>query len=136
MTLSRTAAFVMILFLGCESAPAGPGEWLVRFDGYGPVRIGMTPAEASRALGMKFESEVDLNDPVLARSCFYVWSPSLKDVGFMVTEGRISRVDIDSDTVLTEAGVKINSTIENIIRLYPGRVIIEPHAYTGPEGSI
>ncbi len=48
MTLNRTAAFVMILFLGCESDLSGVGKWLVRFDGYGPVRIGMMPAEASK----------------------------------------------------------------------------------------
>ena len=49
----------------------------------------------------------------------------------MVQKERISRIDIIREsTIETGAGAKIGDTEERIKALYPGRVAVEPHAYT------
>lgn len=99
----------------------------VFINGMGPVRVGMTVAEASRAAGTRLVALGDRGDG----SCFYVKPQSQRnDFGFMVINGRISRVDIIKGGVTTLKGAKIGDTEARIKSLYPGQIKVTPHKYT------
>ncbi|MDZ8241719.1 MAG: hypothetical protein RMZ69_32060 [Nostoc sp. ChiQUE01a] len=94
-------------------------------NGIGQVRVGMTVSQASKAAGTRL-----VGDPP-NKYCYYVkpeWGP--KNVGFMVTEGRISRVDVWRDSKITTLkGAKIGDTEARIKSLYPGQIKVTPHNY-------
>ncbi len=100
----------------------------VYINGIGAVRVGMTIAEASKAAGTKLirESGYETN-----LSCFYVkLQGEPKDIGFMVTNGRISRVDVwNNKSIATVSGAKIGDTESRIKSLYPGQIQVTPHKY-------
>jgi len=89
--------------------------------GLGPVRVGMTVAEAEAAAGMKLPGEPD---PAISPDCYFVEPESgIPGVGFMVNEGRIGRVDVyASGTVTTQSGARIGMTEQEIIALFPDRI--------------
>ena len=123
--------WLLIFFTLPAFAASKTEPWRVSFDGYGPIRIGMTPLQASKVLGVKLESE----NPKRTDSCYYAYSNNLPGVFFMVTDGKIARIDVDSPTVIMDSGAKIGNSIEEIIQLYQGRIKIDRHTYTGPEGK-
>ncbi|GAB4276596.1 MAG: hypothetical protein Fur0025_01880 [Oscillatoriaceae cyanobacterium] len=100
----------------------------VYIKGIGQVMVGMTVSEASRAANRRLVSTGDSGG---GSSCFYVTpegGPS--DVRFMVTEGRISRVDIwRNSRVSTLSGARIGDTEARIKALYPGKIQVSPHKY-------
>ncbi|MBD2559814.1 MULTISPECIES: hypothetical protein [Nostoc] len=94
-------------------------------NGIGQVRVGMTVSEAKKAAGTRLVGDPSNNN------CYYVkpeWEP--KNLGFMVTEGRISRVDVWRDSKITTLkGAKIGDTEAEIKSLYPGQIQVKPHKY-------
>ncbi|PSF28186.1 hypothetical protein C7H19_24750 [Aphanothece hegewaldii CCALA 016] len=65
-------------------------------NGIGPVKVGMTIGEASRVAGVKLSQKSSGGEP----SCLY-YEPQagLSGVDFMVTDGRISRIDITNPQI-------------------------------------
>jgi hypothetical protein len=88
----------------------------------GPIRVGMTVDEASRAAGVKFVFVMNGPD---AYSCSY-FKPQgkLKDIYFMVTKGRIARIDTSDKRITAIRGAKIGDTLDRIISLYLGQIQI------------
>ena len=100
----------------------------LRLDGIGPVKIGMTPAEASRATGKRIQVGPD-SGPHPA-SCGFASPRSGPKVSFMVIDGRIKRVDVEPPSpIATVSGVRIGSTEAEVHRVYRGGVRVEPHPY-------
>ncbi len=100
----------------------------VYINGIGSVRVGMTIAAASKAAATKLIRESgDETNP----SCFYVKPRELKDIGFMVTDGRISRVDVweKNKSIATLSGAKIGDAESRIKSLYPRQIQVTPHEY-------
>jgi len=90
----------------------------------------MTVDEASRAAGVRLvNSSSDRYDNYL---CSY-FNPqgNLKGVSFMVSQGRIARVDIRDGQVTTIKGAKIGDTEDRIFSLYPSQIKATPHHYVG-----
>ena len=114
---------------GCgRSLTAPDSRWRVTARGLGPVRVGMTVAEASAALGMP------LSGADAAGECIYVRPPrELAGVMFMVVSGAIARVDVTAGDVATEEGVRVGDSNESVRELYAGRVTASPHKYTDGE---
>lgn len=96
--------------------------------GIGAVRIGMTVSQASQAAGTRL---VSTGEYPTNNSCQYVKpqkGPS--GLGFMVTNGRISRVDVWTNrTITTLRGARIGDTEARIKSLYPGQIKVTPHQY-------
>jgi hypothetical protein len=110
------------------SAPpsAKPATPTVTERGLGPLRAGMSFAEASAALGgaLVVPSGAD------TAACDYVeWRGGPPGVQVMVEEGRIARVDVDTVGVATAAGAQVGDSEERIQSLYRGRVVVSPHHY-------
>ena len=127
-SLAATALTVTVA-LALSAQEAQSPQWRVSIRSFGPVRIGMTLARAARALGERLHY-VDVEE-----GCGHV-RPRTAPPGtsFMVVNGRIARVDVDSGDVATLSGAHIGSTEAEVQHLYPGQIRVEPHPYTGPEG--
>jgi hypothetical protein len=104
-------------------------SWRVTERGYGPLRAGMTLAEARNALGDTLslpapgDSICDHVTPAFAKGA----EPSML---FMIEQGRIARVEVRDTSVTTAAGARVGDARSRIEALYPGRVRVEPHKYT------
>jgi hypothetical protein len=104
----------------------------LRADGYGPVKIGMTVAEASEALQMPLSSN---NPETDEPACFYVYPHGEPGtVGFMVTEEKIARIDVhfENPDIQTDKKIKFGSSTADVKKAY-GKIRIEPHPYGSPQ---
>jgi hypothetical protein len=111
-------------------APASPPSTpvgLARFDGYGDMRLGMTAAEATKAWGG------DLNGtPGQDEICYYlnpVSNSSPAYIAFMIESGKFVRYDVGNDKEIAPGGGKRGMTIDDIRKLYAGRIEEQPHEY-------
>ena len=133
------------LILGLLSTSANAAEQILRPDGLGPVRIGMTVSQAERALGAKMKSR-GARYASGSESCWYTQRADHVDplVSYMVWFGKIVRIDISQfedgksersvPPVASEKGIRIGDTEEQIKSAYGSTVGISPHAY-GDEGD-
>ena len=95
--------------------------------GVGPVKIGMTLAEARSA------SQGTISAPPSAdtASCgFANWRGGPAGVRFMTAAGRIVRVDVDRGEIPTTDRVRIGDSEARIAEAYPGRVVTTSAKYT------
>ena len=94
--------------------------------GYGPVRVGMTTAEAARALG----AELKLLGPKM-EPCHYIQATERPGIAFMVIDGQIARIDVRPESpIRTAEGAAVGDAEDRIHALYPGRIEVQPHKYT------
>lgn len=106
------------------AARESPAAWRVSERGVGPVHVGMTLNEAEAALGAPFRRPRSLAD------CAYVRPPQEPSgLSFMVVQGRIARIDVDSATVGTTAGAQVGDSEARVRELYGNRLIVSPHKY-------
>jgi hypothetical protein len=130
----------MALLAGCSPPAERPAERRPErlagdsashagFDGFGPVTFGMTPSEAAGALG------VGPADSFAAEGCA-LWHPAGTPVGlsFMVENGRVVRLDVDSAGISTDAGVAVGTPVDSVRAAYGARVAESPHKYRWEEG--
>jgi hypothetical protein len=109
-----------------DGPPASAIDTTVHPTGFGPVRTGMTPAEAERALG----GRLTVLGPPMEPCHYLVVDGAHPGVAFMVIDGRIARVDVQrTSSVRTAEGAGIGDGEERIHSLYPGRIETEPHKY-------
>jgi hypothetical protein len=88
-------------------------------NGIGPIRVGMTVAEASRSAGVTLVKSRTIQ-PLFCTYLEPLGGP--KGIDFMVIEGRIATVDIRNKRVTTIKGAKIGDSEERIFALYPGQI--------------
>jgi len=104
----------------------------VTIDGIGPVRIGMTLQEAVNSANIPFTLKVGAG---VGHQCGFANPLSgPKGLEFMVTNGRIARVDIfRNQKITTLSGAKIGDSEARIKALYPKQITVTPHNYV-PKG--
>jgi hypothetical protein len=105
-------------------------SWVVRQDGVGPVKYGMSLAQLNDSLHEKFEMPRDEDE----RGCFYVEPKRHRGVAFMIEHGRATRVDVTAAGIRTAEGMEVGDTEKHALEVFGRRLKITPHAYTGPEG--
>jgi len=105
--------------------PTSP-TYTVTEHGIGPLKAGMTFAEADAALGGALLVPVGVD----TTGCDYlVWDKGPSGVHVMFDEHRIARVDVDTAGIATAAGARVGDDEARIKRLYPGQVTVTPHKY-------
>lgn len=102
--------------------------WVLRFNGIGPVKIGMSLSELKKALHNDAKEEASGNE-----SCFYVSTSKHPQVVFMIIDDHVVRIDVTQRGVPTTKGIRVGDSESKVKRSYP-QLSIEPHAYT-PDGK-
>lgn len=105
-------------------------ESRLRLDGLGPVRVGMTLAEASAAAGVTIRLRPEESGGLDCSYARPVDGP--EDMAFMVVGGRIVRIDVGflgTTRVRTLSGVGRGSTEADVMKTYPGQIRVERHHY-------
>jgi hypothetical protein len=94
-------------------------------NGIGAVKVGMTVPQAAKAAGVRLVGDSPNNN------CYYVKPQGEpKNLLFMVTGGRISRIDVrQNKQITTLKGAKIGDTEARIKSLYPGQIQVTSHKY-------
>lgn len=112
------------------AVPAARGEETtgsrVSTEGWGAIKIGMTPREATEKGG------IALSEPGAIRNeCSYISprDPSLR-IAFMLTRGRIVRIDVAKRGIRTTSGIRVGDTEASVRRRLSGRLRVQPHVYT------
>ena len=101
-------------------------------NGIGPIRVGMTVDEASESARIKLTRSGSGGGREESQCSYVEPKGEPKGIAFMVTKGRIARVDIFSNKQITTIkGAKIGDTEDRIISLYPGQVQVTRHPYQG-----
>lgn len=99
-------------------------EYVITFNSFGAVKVGMSVSKASKALGVKLTT-------VERGSCrYYEAKGRFKDVSFMVNDGTIARFDVSERGIATDRGAKVGDTEARIKRLYKGQYKVSKHFYT------
>ena len=112
------------------AAPSGRRTHVVTATSYGPVRFGQTIAAVSSALGEPLKPAYRDNE-----TCDYVHPTGLPaGTALMVIQDTVMRVDVDSGGIPTAEGARVGDSETSVVELYKGRVAVQPHKYTGPEG--
>jgi hypothetical protein len=98
----------------------------VAINGIGAVKVGMNVPQAAQAANTKLVVEYFPD----SYSCYYLQAEGkLEGVGLMVTDNRISRIDIDNPKITTISGAKVGDTEQKIKSLYPGQIQVTRHKY-------
>jgi hypothetical protein len=101
--------------------PESPA-WAVTEQGAGPIRFGMTVAQASGALGTTVGAA--------PQGCDYASMPGVPaGMRFMVVDGRIVRADIDSAGLPSDRGAAVGMAAADVQRRYGDSLAVMPHKY-------
>jgi hypothetical protein len=116
----------------------------VTIDGIGPIRVGMTVAEAEKSANVTLIEKGGR----AGTGCYYLWPKTgPQGLGLMVisrreekpilrNQDRIARVDIfKNNRITTLRGAKMGDNETQIKALYPGQIRVTPHQYTGSQGG-
>jgi hypothetical protein len=93
--------------------------------GLGEVKVGMTPKEV-KALFSKVK-ELDAGG---GTECYYLEPQGVpQGVSFMITDGRVSRIDITSSRYTSLSGATVGQGEKQVSKLYKGKLEVTPHHY-------
>ncbi len=124
---------VLILAFTCLHVNADQ-SYFVHKNGYGPVSIGMSVKEASKAFGQELKPAHTLDED--DKLCHYVYPDgNYKKIGFMVERGLVTRVDVHSNLYTTDSGVTVGQSDRMVYEKYKDKVSEQIHPYIGTEGK-
>ena len=104
-------------------------EAKVTIAGLGPIQVGMTLVEASKAAEIAF---VPVGGSASLVCRYFQPKEGPEGIGLMVVNDHIIRIDIwPGSSITTLSGAGINSTEAEIEALYPGQIEVSSHKYTG-----
>lgn len=128
--LVLTAAVAISAAGAGAAANAQPANVLTP-QGYGPFRVGMTWAQAQRAVpGLRYGERLDEQN-----TCHEASTPRMPGVFAMFESGRLVRVSLSENSrVRTARGIHVGSTAREVRAAYRGQLRDEPHHYVGPQG--
>jgi hypothetical protein len=123
MTLIRRTVqllFVVLLVAASQAADT----WVIREDGVGPVKIGMTLAQLSAALHQDLA-----DDEKDEHGCFYIDAHAHDHVGFMIIDGHVMRVDVGAPGVKTVEGIQVGDSEARARQVYGPKMKVIGHQY-------
>ena len=126
---------VMGARVGAEEKPTSKAAgWPLSFNGFGPIKIGMTVADAEKILEFILHPDRDVHPD----ECHYVVNKKrVPGLLFMLVGGRIVRIDVTAEYYQTDAGARVGMTEEQIKKLYPdGAVSPDPYRSGGHQVSV
>ncbi len=127
MNLKRTSLLLrrsLLLGLLLAGTSLADDAWVIREEGVGPVKIGMTLAQLSATLHQKLSEEEGGSE-----NCFYVNARDHDQVSFMIINGRLARIDVDAPGVATSAGIQVGDSEARARNAYGNRMKVTAHFY-------
>ena len=95
-----------------EGESSSPDTWRLGYGGFGPIKLGMTVAEASRAAGRL----LSVND-----NCGSAYFDDLDGIGILLgTENRILSISASAPEIHTISGAHVGMTETELRSIYPG----------------
>ena len=126
--MKMVAAAVALLLTA--AGPPHSYDWKLTPAGWGPVRIGMTRAQAEKALKITLEGEAFDNEGNCAE--LYSSDERLAGLYFMFQDGKLTRISaVERATIKTPRGMGIGSSAEDVRKAYGEKLQAEPHHYEG-----
>ena len=147
-----------LLLASCATLPkqadnqveAAMGALVIRPDGIGPWKVGVSYAEISKTapLELQYSSETtgSADEKPTGRGCeYFVMAENWPGLGFMFEEDVLTRIDLfdpngseelpDPIDAVTENGVKIGESKAKVVTAYGASMEVTPHPYLDDEGS-
>ena len=135
MTLSRLSLIspllALLLALPCA---AQTGAWTVRFDGVGPLKIGMRFDTVNRVLGEHMERTP--KELRASANCFQLEPARQPGLLLMFVGDVLKRVDVMEEGIQSERGIGLGDPVEKITRSYGEAVLRAPQAYDDSEQTL
>jgi hypothetical protein len=145
LVLLVATVFTLFVAMPILAQPQLTEQSKVFINGIGPIRVGMTVAEAEASAKVKL---VEKGGRAGMGGCYSLQAQSgPQNLAFMVisnrednrivrNQDRIARVDIYKDSrITTSSGAKVGDTEAKIKALYPGQIKVTPHHYTAQQGG-
>ena len=126
MITNYLLAFLMVLMMWCTAIAGEASPLYVHANGFGPVKIGMTPQQASELIGMPLLRHNNVEHD----GCYYVYpSGDYSSMGYMVQDGQIVRIDVRDQEIKTLSGLSVGSKEDEIQSKFKSKVRIREHPY-------
>jgi hypothetical protein len=124
MNLAKSAIGVLLCSCLIGSSLAGD-SWIVREDGVGPVKVGMSLSRLNVNLHEKFEFPKDKED----QGCFYVNPGKHPQISLMIENGRLVRIDVRRPGVLASEGLQVGDSEVKARKVYGSKMKVTGHKY-------
>jgi len=130
-------AFLVSLFpLGSPSAV--PSE--LSPEGWGATKIGMTPTEVEKSLGLKLTLSTAARG---SDSCIDAWVGNVRapkpPVSFRFVDGRLAVIGLRDNSIATDKGIRIGDPESKVLEAYGPNLKREPAPYfdaTDPQHNL
>lgn len=100
--------------------------FMLSWDGYGPIRFGMTIDEAQRVAGARNDPERPLDT-----GCDYTSFAALPGVRFMVENATLTRGETEPG-IANSLGIAVGDSLQSVTSAHP-EALVSPHKYD-PDG--
>jgi hypothetical protein len=128
--MARRQTLVLVVALLVATGDMASAAPVLTTNALGPVRLGMTLAQAERALGTRLRPEQQRRE----ESCWYAKLAHAREpaVGYMIEHGRVTRIHVTKPligrpvAVRTEAGAGIGTSLSRLQRLYGPTLSVGP----------
>lgn len=97
---------------------------MIRYDGIGPVKIGMTPSQLRAVLHEPLIEEDSGND-----ACYYVHTRGRKHLQFMIEDGKLARIDVNAPGIPTQTGIQVGDAEARVRQIYGDQLKVTDHKY-------
>lgn len=126
MRINLASLLSLVAMAACTMASENTAAWRARADGAGPVRVGMTAAEARTALGLGASTS-----PAVEGCAYLAGTANTRlHANVMLTSDTVVRIDVLDTLLRTNEGARVGDSEARIKQLYAGRVTVQPHKYT------
>ena len=118
----------VVALLLTAAAPAPSYDWKLTPSGWGPVRIGMSREQVTKALKVELRGDAFDN----WGNCIELFpaSEELKGTYFMFQGGKLSRISVvESAKIATPRGIRVGATADDVRAAYGEKLQAEPHYY-------
>jgi hypothetical protein len=120
---------LILALAGPAATPAPSPGWRLTPDGYGPARIGMTPAQLASALSIRLEGDALEDENVCVEKTAV---QGYRGFFFLFERGRLSRISAtEPSQAVTALGLGMGATATQVRRAYGPGLRAETHTYYG-----
>ena len=124
-------AYLMAVALALQVCGAHAAGWTVRFDGAGPLKIGMRFDTVNKVLGEHMErTPKELRGNT---NCFQLEPARQPGLLLMFVDDVLKRVDVMEEGIQSERGIGLGDPVEKVRRGYGEAVVTTPQAYDDSE---